>query len=747
MQVLYFDINIIDTVENTTALSLERTAISSPALIYNGTEDKFQNICTSELSFSFLVDDTTEAKFFELFTASEKRYKVELIDGTINGFPKVVWCGFLLPEQFTEPYEHSNFYVDFVATDGVALLKNKEYNYDADSINRSVLEVINQCLLQTGLQLPIHFTEAVQSSDFTLDYIDLLINTSSYLDDDLVPEKTFTVLENCLKAIGCKLLLFNGVWYIIGLNKFKETEFIFYKYNLDASLNLELDSQGVYYRDVLVNKLNRTPLVTILPPLKKVETVWDHNNSEFLTPEDLFAWESFYKYRSGFFTLESDKNLDLNVPGLPTFPDVLEDDQSYNGYIATPVEGYLEVNDENARRGVTGVHWSLRNYNQGRRPGSNSEILVSDLDTNYLTLTNPYFLYASKDNTEFASLEIEYKCPLFSGNNDVSPRPQATIQDYFELKGNFTLVANNGIGRPRFTSNGHGLITDDQIVIDFTQTHDYAGMFKITRIDDNTFDLIEDGVSYVANGTGSWELKPFKNVFYFAITRKETLDATTEELYISNLPTDSRPNGFFDFNFSLEQDILTCSLKIDKILFQEDGFYNIHIYPYVSNKFINSILITNLSLKYTSAPDISIIKTRAINYTAEHTLDLFHSSTRTNLSARSFLFSDALKTEIENSDLDIVYPEHYLDKFRRYDITESKQFYEVLTTIYHDLLFEYNFKINGSIASLVGPLDIVDFSFRGIKKYYPTNLQMDLSEGQTTVTLVEIKNENVTDYD
>jgi len=833
MNVNYFDINIVDTVLNTTVLSLQKTAISSPMLIYSGAEDKFQNICTSELTFSFLVTDNEEGKFLDLFTATENRFRVDLINSSVAGFPKIVWCGFLLPEQFAEPYVYSNFYVNFIATDGIALLKNKVFG--GVGAKTSVLKVISNCLLSTGLRLPILFTEAVQNTAFNLNYLDLEVNTAAYTDDSGKQKGTFDVLESCLSSIGAKLFLLDGVWYIIGINKFKEKALVFSKYVLGAFDILEYHSKVTYNREIITDLFLASPSLTILPPLKNVSVNWVADNLENLVPEDVVSHmpvnfvtdidDRTLKY----WTLQNNKSFVFQVFY------ILQDDTFdystinfstyYNGFRATPSSKKNTV--------LLGPSLIINTIA--------TTISITDLDANFGYLTDSFFIYGSQDLERYATLEVSFEA--WFGNGVTNQQ----VSTYFNLKGAITAFANNGTGKARVTCSSHGLTTGDHVNIQSIPA--YKGFFKITKITANTFDIT---ANYTTTSTGEFVIVPFKNHFHFAVVRKdhENQNLADEVKYVSNFTDASLPEGIYDFELQITENAVKGILKIDKIAFVDDGYYNVRIYPVVDHVLLSGLIIYDkLDFKIQKSDDLEFTQTRAINYTAEHSLDVFHSSTRSSLTNRGFLFSTALESAIENGDLipgqilvtplciivndvysggavwyttievciddadyyrlingytlyvlksgsfalqevlpenyaldssqdkkinqvkfanstgvfmeetdtiylklgttasNLSYPSYWLDKWKRYDIEENKQYYEVLNSMYHDLLFEYNFKVNGSVQALVGPLDIINFSFKGIKQYYPTNLQIDLTEGISTVTMVEIKNEKVIDYD
>lgn len=817
MNINYLDIQITDTQENNRLLSLEDASVDSIKLVYNGQDDKFATILPSELQFTFLVKDSTTVKYFHLFTGSETRYKVELVDVSVVNYPKPIWVGFLLPEQFKEPYKNGGFFVHFVATDGVARLKSKDFNITA---KESVLEVLNTCLKLTGLKLPIYFSEAFQNKGFVIDYLDLCIDTTSYLENDKV-KSSYDVLNEVLKSIGCVIFLYKNAWFIIGLNKFKEKTISFNYYTLNGSDSLVFDSKINITRDVLTSKFLANPEVNVLPPLQKMEVIWSAATDKFLLPEDVLA-------NGSPFTLFTDKSVVL-VHHVYGGSDVAA---GFGGYIATS-------NNEEVVKGFASFY---------RLEHFNSDLDLADLDTNYLTSTVPFYVNGSEDVEKYGTLEIDLECNARAVDGSV---------DYFNNKGEFTNIVDNGSGKGRIVSIAHGLVTGDEIVL-MGAGGVYEDLQQVVKVDVDTFDISED---FAGNYAGDWKINPFKGVFYFAVTRKDHLNqsAVDEVIYLSNFSTDARPNGYFDFNIDLERFIVKCKLKIDKMLFTTDGYYNIRLYPNISHPFIdnfwqgNGVKIKKLNFTYQTESEISLVKQRSVDYTTSHNLNVFHSASRMNTSKRSFLFSDNLMAEIENANVvpgvldlnpvslkitpvfiggvdtgaieiklvvtatdynyllegyslnvlkdgetvseevvmenytksynastgeyvvtqfknvdsvgvfieatdyiflksgttsaSLSYGSYWLDKWKRYDVVESNSMSEVLVDMYHSLLSEANFMVMGTYLQLVSPLDLVLFNFNQEAEFYPVNLELNLHKNTTQLTMIESKNQPVTDYE
>lgn len=832
MNINYLDIQIIDTQTNDRDLSLENAAVSSVKLLYNGDDTKFASILPSELQFSFLVKDNTTAKFHHLFTGSETRYRVELVDVSVASNPKIVWVGHLLPEQGGEPYKNGGFFVDFVATDGIARLKDVDALTDGKT---SVLRVVNACLLSTGLELPIYFAEAFNNVGFTLDYLDLEVNTESYINDSEDVNTAYAVLDGVLKSIGCTLFLYDNAWYIVGLNRFKEKTISFKKYVLDVSNDLEFSKLINYKRELLNFKFLASPIVNVLPPLQKMETVLDFEDEETLVPEDVVShFPKFLDTDPDDSTLQywqvvSDSAFRANVwAPAAAIAELYDTSTDFGGYIATA------SNSEESTVQPPSVLLSTTD--------STDAVTLADLDTNYITLLDPIFIKGNSNLERYGTFSLEMSTYSYAVDG--------VMQDYLDRSGVALTVVDNGSGLVRIETTAHGLVTGDQIIINNLayESYAYRGVYSVTKIDDNHFDIAETFTGY---SPIKWVINPFNDNIYFAITKKPHLAGAdaTEEIYLSNFPTTGIPADRYNFSFSYAAapDSLTCKLTIDKILFEEDAYYNVRLYPIVDHDILPGLLwVKEMEFTLQQLAEDSIVKKRNIDYTTSESVDLLHASSRLNTTKKAFLFSEVLQTSISDATVvpgliemqpislkittlsfgvvvemvldasfyqyllngyslyllkdgetvsvelltenyklsindsgayilkqfyktgytgviieetdsfflqetavldELKYANYWLDKFKRYDVLEEKPMQELVNDLYHSLLEKENFTVNGTYLNLVSPLDLIKFNFKETTNYYPLSLELDLNENTTELTMVESKNEIVTDYE
>ena len=286
MNIQDFEIQIIDTQDTSRSLVSEHAQFSSLKLDYNGEDTKNFSLFSSKLSFTMLVQSNLETTFLHLFTGNETRYRLKLISKFDTGSiieVDTIWEGFLLPEQFDEPLLYADYFVSFVATDGMARLKQKTLAPEYYQEKKSIIEVLHACLALTGLQQPIIYAEALQNAGFVLDYKDLCVTTESYNQNGKA--SAYEILEHLTK--GHRVFTFMGSWYIIGLNRLNDLNIAAKKYAFPETGTLAAAESVVIDRSLLRQYFYAGTMASTAPPLQKVTVNWTHNNVPSLIPEDL----------------------------------------------------------------------------------------------------------------------------------------------------------------------------------------------------------------------------------------------------------------------------------------------------------------------------------------------------------------------------------------------------------------------------------------------------------------------------
>ena len=294
MQISRYNIQVIDTFENDRVLAEERTEAGKPKLQYNGSDDKYPPIITSELTFNFSVPGAQDGKFFHLFTGNDNRYFVRLLDQD----DAILWTGFLMPDQYSEPYKAGHLFVDMTATDGIGRLKGKILGWDYYNSETSVIKLIAECLKLTGLSQYINFSPAILPAANDYRWDEIYVDGTVYRDDDEIiygvwgtilkyPKRknAYEILELLLKSIGCTVFNWKNEWHIVGINRKHETEYEALRYT----------PEGVY--DGVANKTREvrnvvfetTPTVRVTSPWKRVNITWAIDEDGQLLPDDIIS--------------------------------------------------------------------------------------------------------------------------------------------------------------------------------------------------------------------------------------------------------------------------------------------------------------------------------------------------------------------------------------------------------------------------------------------------------------------------
>ena len=278
------NIAIFDTSVNTRVLQDELAEVKSIKLIYNGADDRMQSIMASELHFTFLVTSSVDGYFEHLFIGDELRYKVvvEVLDDHSNVLYDL-WTGFLLPDQYNEPYITGPYFVNLIATDSLGIMKGKNFEYPVGSY--SIPIILSFLLGKAKLWVPIYIAPAIENAVETMLVDKLMIDINCYYNEETLKyDNVYNVIENILNILGAKLFQYKSEWYVVGINRFEEQNITFEKY----------DHFGSYLGNYVLNRnldplvfLDKTANVTVNPSFKEVITTWDKAYKQSILPDDL----------------------------------------------------------------------------------------------------------------------------------------------------------------------------------------------------------------------------------------------------------------------------------------------------------------------------------------------------------------------------------------------------------------------------------------------------------------------------
>lgn len=294
-------VKIIDTHTNTLVDDFTSTDVfeteenqaakASILLNYEGADDKYGTLMTSTLTFDLLVSDARDGKFYHLFTGSETQFKVEL--WTNEGV--LLWQGFLMPDQYSEPYKNGCFFVSMTATDAIGLLRGKDLGYESNYYeeDRSIIDFLTACLKKTGLKQDLYLCPSIEPTNgFRWDeiYVDGKIyreeDKESKVEKNPRPDlnSCFEILESIVHDLGCKLYTYEGKWYMVGFNQQHKDVIEFYHYDVNGQFIGKV-KQGVESKEVT---FYMNPTITVVSPWLEIEVTAE------LDSKDEYIGESYY---------------------------------------------------------------------------------------------------------------------------------------------------------------------------------------------------------------------------------------------------------------------------------------------------------------------------------------------------------------------------------------------------------------------------------------------------------------------
>lgn len=778
MNIDFVGIQVIDTMVNDRNLIIEDTAFQSPRLIFKGNVDRYNILRASELNFNFLVKSNAEAVFYHLFTGNETRYKVILSDITDELNPVVLWEGFLLPEQFDEPYIYADFFVEFVATDGLGRLKGKELLPTFYQDNKDVSEVLAECLRNTGLSYPMVIAPAIINTVLSLRLSDLQIQTVCYTDqqDDKVKKKdAYTILTELLKALGCSVVQWKQKWYIIGINRQKEAELVIENYDASgAYVNSE-----TLYRDVVTKKFLATPpIIKMLPPFKKVILNWDKAAKENLLPLDVVNENvGSLVLISNYWTMQTDSGLQVLLDNPVTID---FHGQSYNSSSILLHSNSPYFASPNIKKRAVNPYISA---------GVATE---ADLDANYITMQNPICINRRRNETVTDTKFVLKGYAITDGLSTVDALK--TKLENGDFNDTFYWAVTYKPFKTQTAAEEELLFTNRPQTGKENQLYN----FKLTVVDREEeitvprlqFELELDRLPIVDNGYYNVRLYPlvgadasldgkitFNELTWTYPEQKTEVVTKTRAIDYTTVKEETVFHGDSEMALTNRQFVIDSStplvfgvsnpedaIQVERLFFDVisvNTWFNVLETAYYGISFEVFQLLyqptTHLYIRKAGATQLQRLTNFSIssNFTAPG--GAYSGSVIYQVESQNYQIPDAIRIEqfdtlyIKTNQLENYteadYAEFAFEKWRRYDVpNETERYIECLARLYHDAVKDPRFVINGTFLGFASPLDLLSFDYKGQRNYQSTRLELDFTKGTTQADWVEVTHDNVIDY-
>lgn len=297
----FFTLEIIDTYENDRTLVEEIAQANAPILKYDGGDDIYEPFMSSTLDFNLLVKDKSDAKFFHLFTGDENRYRVRLSNTDPSENVQLLWQGFLLPDQYKEPYKNGAFFVAFTAVDMISTLKGKELEPWFYHARFTLPEIVSMLLKLTGLEQRIWVKPAIVNSSILVGWKNIIVNMEPFVKDGKYQD-AYKILESILVSQCLVLKSWRGEWCLEGFTRRGEVTGDAVYFDHDGTY---LGMASVTKKQVSFMQQAESVNLTAVTPFKKVSVGFAYDEKKNLFPDDVVIRDSFF---AGYNGEEFDRN-------------------------------------------------------------------------------------------------------------------------------------------------------------------------------------------------------------------------------------------------------------------------------------------------------------------------------------------------------------------------------------------------------------------------------------------------------
>ncbi|RAJ25006.1 hypothetical protein [Pedobacter cryoconitis] len=283
-----------------------------------GSESKFDIIRGSECILEFYSE--YDGQFQEIMLADAQDYQVQIWKSD-----QMIWQGYVIQDNYSEPFLAAPYLVSIRATDGLGNLKHNDFMADDTSFyldKMTCIEVIQKCLakLKNGTQVITSvdlFETRISRSEANNEALNCIsVNPYLFIKDDLNALKCNVALSYILEVFNAYIYYKAGKYYIERLS-YKLNDIItrrVYNINFDGSISAVVKSyteniSRIISRDSGLRLINADHNITYQTPFNKVQIDSDVVNSNNIVVNSFFRnWNNsigipFNWVKSGIFAI------------------------------------------------------------------------------------------------------------------------------------------------------------------------------------------------------------------------------------------------------------------------------------------------------------------------------------------------------------------------------------------------------------------------------------------------------------
>jgi len=281
----------------------------------------------------------------ELFSISAFQFAIKVYDSTYTYFNGFIPCD-VIEQQYI-----MNGIATVAASDNLKQLDQQYPTILRSSQNFRLIDIITDCLQQTGLNLPIYVNCSIYAVGYGTKgncFEDLYLKGDLFLasvsddtytgdnpynntDYDYLPQLFVdceTILEAILLSFSCVLYYWNDTWYIERVKDLGTHEKVYKVYNGIESESIDTnydESEHVLYigrlNDSLIRYANASQVISYTPGLKEIDLTLDQQETlnffNFFYTNVQVAFSIFYITEGTFDDIPwNDYTLDTYVPPL-----------------------------------------------------------------------------------------------------------------------------------------------------------------------------------------------------------------------------------------------------------------------------------------------------------------------------------------------------------------------------------------------------------------------------------------------
>lgn len=210
-------------------------------------------------SLAMAIQADVEGELKNLYTTDNRKFRVDLYRNST-----LYWQGYLMPELYSENYVDPPFDVSVTASDQLGALKN--ISYKGDDVNVSLLEVVENILARTSLDLPFKLHLQIAQASGT---------QPSLLRTAYINAATFNGY-NCYDALNAILLSCNCTIMQLGCSWLIASK-------TDATTTYDVDGQMVQQEHCVIDSMHKGDVwpsgslnMVNMPAVKGVEINYRH---------------------------------------------------------------------------------------------------------------------------------------------------------------------------------------------------------------------------------------------------------------------------------------------------------------------------------------------------------------------------------------------------------------------------------------------------------------------------------------